>query len=106
MEVCSIWSGYSPYLSLTERGSIHRVYCETCKADSQHEVPGATERFHAFFEKYAPGESLRERGFSSRRAARRAIALKVRMHFAGPHQACEPAGSAPPRPPPRSARAD
>jgi hypothetical protein len=48
-------------LSLTERGSIHRVYCETCKADSQHEVPGATERFHAFFEKYAPGGSLRER---------------------------------------------
>jgi hypothetical protein len=38
-------------LSLTERGSIHRVYCETCEADSQHEVPGATERFHAFFEK-------------------------------------------------------
>jgi hypothetical protein len=25
-------------LSLTERGSIHRVYCETFKADSQHEV--------------------------------------------------------------------
>jgi hypothetical protein len=24
-------------------------------------VPGATERFHAFFEKYAPGGSLRER---------------------------------------------
>jgi len=47
--------------SLTERGSIHRVYCETCKAESQHDVPGATEGFHAFFEKYAPGESLRKR---------------------------------------------
>jgi Apea-like HEPN len=47
--------------SLTERGSCHFAHRETCNVDIQHEVPGATERFHAFFEKYAPGESLRER---------------------------------------------
>jgi hypothetical protein len=47
--------------SLTDRGSIHRVYCEECKDHSQHEVPGATERFRAFFEKYAPGAALRSR---------------------------------------------
>jgi hypothetical protein len=47
--------------SLTERGSCHLAHCETCNVDIQHEVPGATERFHAFFEKYAPGESLRRR---------------------------------------------
>ena len=47
--------------SLTERGSIHRVYCEQCKGDSTHEVPGATESFRAFFETFAPGASLRKR---------------------------------------------
>jgi hypothetical protein len=47
--------------SLTERGAIHRVYCEECKALRQHEVPGATERFRAFFEKYSPGAALRSR---------------------------------------------
>ena len=45
--------------SLTHRGSVHRVYCEECKGHCQHEVPGATERFRAIFEKYAPGASLR-----------------------------------------------
>src|ERR1700730_18341607 len=101
MEVCSIWSGYSPYLSLTERGSIHRVYCETCKADSQHEVPGATERFHAFFEKYAPGESLRERRSKALRVTEPRLRVGPRvdrdeeMIFlppAGPiwHRACSP----------------
>lgn len=47
--------------SLTERGTTHRVYCAECEDDSQHEVPGAAERFRAFFEKYAPGASLRRR---------------------------------------------
>jgi hypothetical protein len=47
--------------SLTDRGTIHRVYCEECKGYCRHEVPGATERFRAFFEKYAPGGSLRSR---------------------------------------------
>jgi len=47
--------------SLTDRGNIHRVYCEECNGQCQHEVPGATERFRAFFEKYAPGAALRSR---------------------------------------------
>ena len=47
--------------ALTERGTVHRVYCEKCHADSQHEAPGATERFRAFFEKHAPDASLRSR---------------------------------------------
>jgi hypothetical protein len=47
--------------SLTDRGTTHHVYCETCKSDSQHDVPGATETFRAFFEKFAPGASLRNR---------------------------------------------
>jgi hypothetical protein len=47
--------------SLTDRGATHRVYCEECKAYCQHEVPGATERFRAFFETFAPEASLRKR---------------------------------------------
>ena len=47
--------------ALTERGTIHRVYCEQCDRDRQHEVPGATERFRDFFETYAPGASLKSR---------------------------------------------
>ena len=45
--------------SLTDRGTIHRVYCQECKGHSQHEVPSATERFRAFFDKYAPGDALK-----------------------------------------------
>ena len=47
--------------SLTDRGVVHRVYCEECKGDCQHEVPGATERFRTFFERYAPGGAVRSR---------------------------------------------
>lgn len=47
--------------SLTGRGTIHRVYCEQCKGYCQHEAPGATARFRAFFEQYAPGAALRSR---------------------------------------------
>ncbi|MCC2643564.1 MAG: hypothetical protein K0S45_3977 [Nitrospira sp.] len=47
--------------SLTDRGTTHRVYCEECKGDCQHEVPGVTERFRAFIEKYAPGAALTKR---------------------------------------------
>jgi hypothetical protein len=47
--------------SLTDRGTTHRVYCQKCKSECQHEVPGATERFRAFFEKYAPGAVHRSR---------------------------------------------
>jgi hypothetical protein len=47
--------------SLTDRGTTHHLYCEKCKSDCRHEVPGATERFRAFFEQYAPGTTLRKR---------------------------------------------
>jgi hypothetical protein len=46
--------------SLTDRGTNHRAYCEQCKADRSHEVPGATERFRSFFETYAPGGARRK----------------------------------------------
>lgn len=45
--------------SLTGRGTTHRVYCEECKDNRGHEVPGATERYRAFIDMYAPGPSLR-----------------------------------------------
>jgi hypothetical protein len=47
--------------SLTDRGVVHRVYCKQCKGMCQHEAPGATERFRAFFEKFAPGVAQRKR---------------------------------------------
>lgn len=47
--------------SLTDRGTTHQVYCDECKVHCQHEVPGATERFRAFFEKYAPSAALLSR---------------------------------------------
>ena len=47
--------------SLTNRGSVHRVYCEECNGHRQHEEPGPTEQFRAFFEKYAPGASSKRR---------------------------------------------
>jgi hypothetical protein len=47
--------------SLTKRGAVHKTYCETCKGRFQHDYPSATETFRTFFEKYAPGESLRRR---------------------------------------------
>ncbi len=47
--------------SLTDQGTFHQVYCEECKDHHGHEVPGARERFRVFFEKYAPGATLRSR---------------------------------------------
>ena len=47
--------------SLTDRGKTHRLYCNECKTQCTHEVPGATEKFRAFFETYAPGASMRKR---------------------------------------------
>ena len=47
--------------ALTDRGTTHRVYCKLCKSECQHEMPGATERFRAFFEEFASGASLRNR---------------------------------------------
>jgi len=47
--------------SLIDRGTSHSVNCETCNVRISHEVPGATERFRAFFERHAAGLALRER---------------------------------------------
>ncbi len=47
--------------SLTDRGEVHLVFCGRCQCQCPHEVPGATERFRAFFERYAPGQGLRRR---------------------------------------------
>jgi hypothetical protein len=46
--------------SLTERGTTHQVYCEECKRNWPHDVPGAGQRFRDFFEKYASGAALKE----------------------------------------------
>jgi hypothetical protein len=42
----------------TDRGSKHNVYCDECKENRSHDVPGATEKFRTFFEIYAPGQGL------------------------------------------------
>ena len=47
--------------SLTERGAIHRFNCPACDEPTQHELPGATKRFHDFVDKYAAGASLKKR---------------------------------------------
>jgi hypothetical protein len=43
--------------SLISRGTKHRAFCDTCRAECTHESPGAMERFRTFLEKYAPGAS-------------------------------------------------
>ncbi|SIN83524.1 hypothetical protein SAMN05443247_00079 [Bradyrhizobium erythrophlei] len=47
--------------ALTDLGNTHWVYCEQCKANRTHEVPGATDRFQSFFATYAPGPALKKR---------------------------------------------
>ncbi len=47
--------------SLTERGKTHYFSCPVCGGDWQHEVPGAMERFRAFFDVHAPEGALRKR---------------------------------------------
>ncbi len=47
--------------AMVDRGNTHNVYCEPCNRSWPHEVPGAIERFRAFFETYAPGASERKR---------------------------------------------
>jgi hypothetical protein len=44
-----------------EDGIKHSVYCDECKKNLTHDVPGATEQFRLFFEKYTPDPGLRER---------------------------------------------
>jgi hypothetical protein len=45
----------------TEESSKHWVYCDECEAKRPHDVPGATEKFRALFERYAPGPDLEGR---------------------------------------------
>jgi hypothetical protein len=45
--------------SLTERGDRHRFNCPICRKSTEHEVPGATEKFRAILEEYAPGDTVR-----------------------------------------------
>lgn len=47
--------------ALTDRGTVHRVFCETCRDHRPHEAPGAVERFRSFFDEYAPDPGLRKR---------------------------------------------
>jgi hypothetical protein len=44
-----------------EGGTKHLVYCDKCGKNRTHDVPGATEKFRSFFEKYTPDPGLRER---------------------------------------------
>lgn len=47
--------------SLTDRGATHWVFCKDCNDQAQHEVPGATERFRSFLEKFSPDTALKDR---------------------------------------------
>jgi hypothetical protein len=47
--------------ALTDKGTRHYVHCEECKKKVPHDVPGATENFRAFFERYAPEPDLEKR---------------------------------------------
>jgi hypothetical protein len=49
--------------SLTERGDMHQFKCPTCGKPTQHEVPGATQRFKDFFDIYAPDATLAKRRY-------------------------------------------
>jgi hypothetical protein len=44
-----------------EHGTKHSVYCDKCGENRTHDVPGATEKFRSFFEKYTPDTGLRKR---------------------------------------------
>ena len=44
-----------------EDSTRHSLYCDKCKENRAHDVPGATQKFRAFFEKYTPDPGLRER---------------------------------------------
>ena len=44
-----------------EDGTKHSVYCDKCKKNRTHDVPGATEKFRSFFKKYTPDSELKDR---------------------------------------------
>jgi hypothetical protein len=45
-----------------EDGAKHSVYCVKCEKRITHDVPGATEKFRSFFERYTPDSGLGRRG--------------------------------------------
>ncbi len=47
--------------ALTDKGSKHILYCDTCKKEYPHDAPGPTENFQNFFERYAPDPGLKQR---------------------------------------------
>ena len=48
--------------ALTEgRSRRHHYDCPVCKNPTHHEVPGSTQRFTDFFDRYAPGTALEKR---------------------------------------------
>jgi len=62
----SVSASYASLVSAAEAltpegGAKHSVYCDECKENRAHDVPGATEKFRSFFEKYTPDPGLRER---------------------------------------------
>jgi hypothetical protein len=48
-------------LTTPETGTKHVIYCGSCGKDRTHDVPGATEKFRAFFNRYAPDAGLKGR---------------------------------------------
>ena len=46
--------------ALTNRGIAHNCWCDDCKKSLPHEVPGATERFRIFLERFAPRDENRK----------------------------------------------
>ena len=46
--------------ALAGRGETHHFKCPECGGSCQHEVPGATERFKTFLEKFASGDESRQ----------------------------------------------
>jgi hypothetical protein len=44
-----------------EWGAKHFVHCDECRKKVSHDVPGATEKFRSFFEKYTPDPELKGR---------------------------------------------
>ena len=47
--------------TLTSRGCTHKIYCELCNKVARHDVPGPTQLFKDFVDKYSSGSSKKQR---------------------------------------------
>jgi hypothetical protein len=61
----SMSASYASLVSAAEAltpddGTTHYVYCLKCDKMCTHDVPGATEKFRSFFEKYTPDPGLKQ----------------------------------------------